>query len=100
MSYSRTGLDRYTEWDLSVADTVITTDSVWKGDRLEILGREEYRFMGNANGSILELTVSRKPVSLVSRLGFALFPKMSGQPVKKEIEMVRAIDSDFRGIRG
>jgi hypothetical protein len=52
--------------------------------------------MGNANGSIVELTLRRKPISLVSRLGFALFPTMSGVPVNREAETFEAIDRAFR----
>jgi len=75
---------------------VVATDSLWKGGRLEILGREEHRFMGNSNGSIVELTLRRKPVSLVSRLGFAMFPTMSGVPVSREVATFEAIDRAFR----
>lgn len=96
VSYRRLGLDRFTEWDLSSTAAVIATDSVWKGRRLEILGREEHRFMGNANGSIVEVTIWRKPVSLVSRLGFGLFPTASGNPVEKELEKFQALDREFR----
>lgn len=96
VSYRRPRLDRITEWDLSSSDTVIATDSVWKGDRLEVLGREEHHFMGNANGSTVELTLRRKPISLVSRLGFALFPTMSGVSVSREDEAFAAIDRAFR----
>lgn len=96
VSYIRRGLDRFTEWDLSFPDTVVATDSLWKGGRLELLGREEHRFMGNANGSIVELTLRRKPISMVSRLGFALFPTMSGVPVATEAVTFEAIDRAFR----
>jgi len=52
--------------------------------------------MGNANGSTVELTLRRKPISLVSRLGFALFPTMSGVSVSREDEAFAAIDRAFR----
>ncbi|MCI4337349.1 MAG: hypothetical protein L3K17_09245 [Thermoplasmata archaeon] len=96
VTYRRRGLDRFTEWDLSSPDMLVATDSLWKGRHLEILGREEHRFMGNTNGSIVELTLRRKPVSLVSRLGFALFPTMSGLPIHREAETFEAIDRAFR----
>jgi hypothetical protein len=88
-------LDRFTEWNLSIPDAVFATDSVWKRDRLEILGREEYRFMGDENGSILELSLHRKPVSLVSRVGFGLLPGMSGNTMSKEAELVDEIERAF-----
>jgi hypothetical protein len=95
VSYTRRGLDRFTEWNLSIPDAVLSTDSVWKRDRLEILGREEYRFMGDDSGSILELSLHRKPVSLVSRMGFGLFPGMSGNTVSNEVELVGEIERGF-----
>jgi hypothetical protein len=95
VSYARRGLDRFTEWNLSIPDAVLSTDSVWKRDRLEILGREEYRFMGDENGSIFELSLHRKPVSLVSRVGFGLLPGMSGNAVSNEVELVDEIERAF-----
>jgi hypothetical protein len=96
VSYRRSRLDRFTEWDLSSADAVVATDSLWKRQRLELLGREEHRFMGNSNGSVVELTLRRKPVSPVSRLGFSLFPGMSGVPIPQEAKTFEAIDRAFR----
>jgi hypothetical protein len=52
--------------------------------------------MGNSNGSIVELTLRRKPVSLVSHIGFALFPMMSGIRVSREAKTFEAIDRAFR----
>jgi hypothetical protein len=95
VSFHRRGLERFTEWDLANSDTVIATDSLWKGSRLELLGREVHRFMGNANGSIVELTLRRKPISLVSRLGFALFPMASGVSTEEEAATFEAIDRAY-----
>jgi hypothetical protein len=95
VSYARRGLDRFTEWNLSNPAAVLASDSIWKGDRLEILGREEYRFMGDENGSILELSLYRKPVSFVSRVGFGLLPGMSGNTVSHEIELVGEMEGAF-----
>jgi hypothetical protein len=95
VSYARRGLVRFTEWNLSIPDSVLATDSVWKRDSLEILGREEYRFMGDENGSILELSLHRKPVSLVSRVGFGLLPGMSGNTVSNEVELVSEMERAF-----
>jgi hypothetical protein len=95
VSYARRGLDRFTEWNLSIPDAVLATDSVWKRDRLEIIGREEYRCMGDDNGSILELSLHRRPVSLVSRLGFGLLPGMSGNTVSNEVELVGEMERAF-----
>ena len=93
--YARRGLDRFTEWNLSIPDAVLATDSVWKRDRLEIRGREEYRFMGDDNGTILELSLHRKPVSLVSRVGFGLLPGMSGNTLSHEVGLVGEIERAF-----
>jgi len=95
VSYPRRGLDRFTEWNLSIPDAVLATDSVWRRNRLEILGREEYRFMGDENGSILELSLHRKPISLVSRVGFGLLPGMSGNTVSHEVGFVDEIERAF-----
>jgi hypothetical protein len=96
VSYRRRGLDRFTDWELSSPDMVVATDSLWRGRRLELLEREEHRFMGNESGSLVELTLRRKPVSLVSRLGFAVFPTMSGMPVSRGSQTFEAIDRAFR----
>lgn len=94
-SFERKGLDRYSEWDLSDVSRVATLDSVWKGSRLELLGREEYRFMGDDNGSTVELTLRRKPVSFASRMGFALFPAMSATRVGTDVELFDQIDREY-----
>jgi hypothetical protein len=95
VSFRKLNLDRITEWDLSRPDLILATDSLWKRERLELLGREEHRFMGNANGSIVELTRRLKPISLVSRVGHALFPMTSRGPVDLEAATFTQLDRDF-----
>jgi hypothetical protein len=51
--------------------------------------------MGDDNGSILELSLHRKPVSLVSRMGFGLFPGMSGNRVSTEVELIGEMERAF-----
>jgi hypothetical protein len=96
LSYPRLKLERITEWDLARSDRIIARDSLWRGKRLELLGREEHHFMGNANGSLVEVSRCLKPISLVSRLGHALFPTTSRGPAREEAATFNALDRDYR----
>ncbi len=47
-------------------------------------------------GCIVEITVLRKPVSLGSRLGMALFPRSPLRSTQSEAALFREIDRDFQ----
>lgn len=93
--FERTGLERYTEWDLSAQDLIAALDSVWKGSRLLMLSRSNTRFMGDENGAMLELTIYQKPVSVGSRLGLLLFPTLADPSRTTEATIYKAIDRDY-----
>lgn len=96
VEFSRNHLDRLTEWDLSDRSAVVAHDSIWRGTRLELLGLEEYRFFGDDNGSIVEITVARKPVSFISRVGFALDPVGGWNSNAEETALLQQLDRECR----
>lgn len=96
VEFLRHHLQRLTEWDLSDPSAVVAHDSIWKGPRLELLASEAHHFYGDGNGSIVEITVRRKPASLVSRIGFALDPMGPGNPAHEESAMLEQIDKEYR----
>jgi hypothetical protein len=86
-----------TKWEVVPPDGITFEDAVYRSGKLQLLSEERYRFMGaKTGGCIVEVVVSRKPVSLASRIGLALVPNMSIRPVKKESALFDKIDSDYR----
>lgn len=94
-TFTRLALERYSQWDLSKEDQITSLDSVWKASRLLILSRTVTRLMGDENGTTLELSVYQKPISIGSRLGFALFPTMADPSRIIETTVYKAIDRDY-----
>lgn len=99
VTFNRLRLARLTEWDLSSPSLVVAHDSVWKGERLELVSREEIEFMGNDNGSIIEVRKSHRPVSLVSRLGFGVFPESGATARREEAAIFSAMEAELHESR-
>lgn len=99
-SYPDKRLELVTEWELIPPDKVVFHDAVYHRDRLEILGEERYNFLGGQESNcIVEVTSLRKPVSWVSRAGFALVPGWSVRSARKEYELISQIERDYRNHR-
>jgi hypothetical protein len=91
------GIERVTGWEVIAPDRIIFHDTILKKGRVEILGEEIYRFLGGTTpGCIVEVTVLRKPISLVSRMGFALWPDWSIRSKRRDIELLREIEEAYR----
>jgi hypothetical protein len=94
--FPRRRLERVTEWEIVEETRIVYHDRVFDRGRLHVLGRERYEFHGGEGvGSIVEVTVDRKPVSLSARIGFLLAPGAAARSRKEEMEIFDAIDADF-----
>lgn len=95
--YPEHGTERITRWQILPLDRIIFHDAVHRRGRLVILGEERYRFLGSTSpGCVAEVTVLRKPVGWMSRIGFALFPEWSVRTRESETELLEQIERDFR----
>ncbi len=91
------GMQKVTRWEVDPPDRVTFHDEVYRNGRLVVLGREMYRFLGGDQpGWIVEVTVLRKPVSLVSRVGLALLPGISLRSTRSEASLFEEIDRAFK----
>jgi hypothetical protein len=90
-------VERLTEWEILPPSSIVWHDSVFGRGKLQIHGEERYDFLGgNGSGSIAEITVLRRPVSISSRIGFASWPMAAARSRVKEEEVFKAIDEAFR----
>jgi hypothetical protein len=88
---------RVTSWELVPPDGITFHDELYHAGKLQMLGEERYRFMGaEQSGSIAEVIMLRKPISLLARFGHALDPRASVRNARKEAELFDDIDHDYR----
>lgn len=95
-SHPKNATQKVTRWELQPPDLVIFRDQVFRAGRLVLEGEERYRFLGGGNlGCVAEVTVYRRPVGGMSRLGFACFPERSIRTRPDESELLRELERDF-----
>jgi len=90
-------VERLTKWEEVPPDGITFRDAVYRGQAVQLLGEERYRFMGaESAGCIVEIIALRKPVSFSARVGFFLRPDWSIRSKKQERELFEEIERDYR----
>jgi hypothetical protein len=94
--YLSRGVERLTIWEIRPPDRITWHDEVLKSGRAQVLGEERWQFLGSKEpGSIAEVTVLRRPVSLSARLVNWASLKESGRTTEEERAIMDGIDRDF-----
>jgi hypothetical protein len=92
---AKTKYERYSDWDLTLPNTVSLEVRVTKGGRTLGESRELYVFRDQGDRSELTISVDQRPLSVLVRIGFRFFPELVGRTAQQDRRLVADIEAEL-----